>query len=170
MWWKAGKHGAPPGCQQEQSKAFPAVTASFPSDNQAWWGSLGAGGCCRTHKAPTQWSWREQPLRQEKDPKLWGFHLGKEIGLLLLCCLLLTVIYGLNNNRCGMPGEELGCGHGGIASLLGGGGRKKWVISPSELLRFKWALAARTWWAGSVFQTCTLQMVLAMLPRLRPPR
>lgn len=47
----------------------------------------------------------------------------------LLCCLLLTVIYGINNNSLADvegPGEESGCGHGGIASLLG---KKKKVVN-----------------------------------------
>lgn len=83
----------------------------------------------------------EATLGQEKEPKLWGFHLGGEIGLPLLraSLLFITMIYGINNKSLADvegPGKEPACRHGGIVSLL----RKKikrCIISPSELSGFK---------------------------------
>lgn len=57
---------------KEQSKAFPAVTASFPSDSQAWLGCAGAGGCCHTHKAPVQLELEVPTTRAREGTKTLG--------------------------------------------------------------------------------------------------
>lgn len=109
------------------------MTASFPSDSRAPWGSTGAGGCCHTRKAPLQPELElEATATGQESPQ--NFRASTSVEKLasrfseLLCCLLLTVIYGTNNNSLTDvegPGEESGCGRGGTVSLLGKKFKKK---------------------------------------------
>lgn len=66
---------------------------------------------------------RTQNFRASTSVEKVASHFSK-----LLCCLLLTMIYGINNNShtdVEGPGEESGCGRGGIVSLLGEKKEKK---------------------------------------------